>query len=146
RQLWELWRRGQAPHVGDFLAHAGRLSPAQLVAVLRVDQRERWRHGDRIPAEDYLRQFPLLDADRLHALDPIYSEFLLREELGEGPAVAEYAGRFPHFAGEIRLQVELHWAIVPSLAAAPQAGPRPDPGLPAVPGYELLEVLSRGGM
>jgi serine/threonine-protein kinase len=147
--LWELWHRGRGPDIRDFLAQAGRLGPAQLVAVLRVDQRQRWLHGDRIPAEDYLRQQPALAAAPPHALDLIYSEFLLREELGELPAVEEYARRFPAFADELQLQVELHRAATPALTtqpAAPPAGPCPELHFPVVPGYELLEVISRGGM
>jgi serine/threonine-protein kinase len=149
RLLWELWRQGRPPEISDFLIQAGRLGLAQLVAVLRVDQRQRWLHGDRITVEDYLRQLPALAAEPLHALDLIYSEFLLREELGESPAVEEYARRFPAFADELHLQVELHRAVTPSRTAQPPAtlaGPCPDPHFPVVPDYELLEVIGRGGM
>jgi hypothetical protein len=149
RVLWELWRQGLSPNISDFLIRAGQLGPTQLVAVLRVDQRQRWLLVDRIPAEDYLQQLPILAAEPLHALDLIYSEFLLRQELGESPAVEEYARRFPAFADEFRLQVKLHSAVTPSLTTLPPAkpaGPYPDLPFPVVPGYELLEVIGRGGM
>src|SRR5262249_62304757 len=46
RQLEQLWRRGERPDVQHFLAAAPAVAPAPLLAVLRVDQRERWRSGE----------------------------------------------------------------------------------------------------
>jgi serine/threonine-protein kinase len=162
-QLWQLWRQGQQPDVREFLTRPEELSPADLVAVLRVDQDQRWRRGERIPAENYLQQFFSLDGEAEHALDLVYSEFLLREELGEAPAVQKYAERFPELAAAFRLQVELHRALN---AEEPRSVPRSatpfeDAGtvhggrvirsqraetLPAVSGYELMGLLGRGGM
>jgi hypothetical protein len=58
RRLWGLWRQGQQPSVEDFLARADIRDPDRIVAVLRVDQWERWRLGQRVPAETYLDAFP----------------------------------------------------------------------------------------
>src|SRR5688500_10811275 len=85
RQLWRLWRQGQRPDVRRFLSEAGPLTPEQLAAVLAVDQRERWLGGERVGAEDYLRDHPALAADVERALELVYGEFLLREELDETP-------------------------------------------------------------
>ena len=63
QRLWQLWRQGQQPDVLAFLAHAGDLKPEQVAAVLLVDQRERWRLGERVPAENYLDLFPHLQDD-----------------------------------------------------------------------------------
>ena len=79
------WRRGPRPDVRRLLDRAGDLAPAQVAAALRVDQRERWRIGDRVPAADYLRDCPALRGDPEAALEMIYGELLLREELGEAP-------------------------------------------------------------
>src|SRR5690242_3406427 len=98
RELLHLWRRGQRPDVHRFLAAAGALSPADIVAVLAVDQRERWQTGERIPAEVYLQRYPALQADVEKALELVYGEFLLREGLGETPTPEEYAQRFPQYA------------------------------------------------
>jgi WD40 repeat protein len=88
----------------------------------------------------------------------VYAEFLLREQLGEGPAAEEYERLVPQHAARLRQQVLLHRAL--------RAGSGPDPGggltapegppstpppadaapLPAVPGYEVLGELGRGGM
>src|SRR5262249_5814945 len=137
-------------------------SLADLVAVLRVDQRERWLAGEQVHAETYLREFFPLQGSAEHALDVVYGEYLLREELGEGPDAEEYARRFPQFAEGLRLQVALH-AAVRDGAASETPGPEPTPfenrqtvhdnrvlapgaDLPAVPGYEVVGVLGRGGM
>src|SRR6516225_348479 len=95
QQLWELWRQGQQPDVQEFLARAGPLPRAQLLAVLRVDQRERWQGGERILVETYFERHPSLRDDEQAALDLIFGEVLLREELSQTPALAEYLERFP---------------------------------------------------
>jgi tetratricopeptide (TPR) repeat protein len=160
RRLWDLWREGQEPSVADFLAQIGLREPEKILAVLRVDQSERFRIAQWVRAETYLEAFPVVRDDPEGAVDLIFSEFLLREEKGERPAPEEYAERFPHHAEELKLQIDLHRAMEAHNELAPsQAGgartlfdPRalesalgPD-GLPEVPGFEVLEVLGRGGM
>jgi tetratricopeptide (TPR) repeat protein len=145
--------------VDAFLAQAGPLAPAQVAAVLRADQRGRWRAGDPVPAEDYLRRHPAVAADPDGAADLIYNEFLLREARGERPDPDEYARRFPQHADLLRAQIDLHreMAAGPGDCAATlrAAGPDGPPGAtdrgqgparPAVPGYEVLGELGRGGM
>ena len=41
-QLWDLWQKGFRPSVKKFLAAAESLNLETLVAVLRVDQQQRW--------------------------------------------------------------------------------------------------------
>src|SRR5438046_2697333 len=79
-QLRQLWDEGPPPDVSAFLQRVGPLSPIQLGAVLRADQRGRWRAGERVLAEDYLRRFPAVLENAETALDLIFNEFLLREE------------------------------------------------------------------
>jgi WD40 repeat protein/predicted Ser/Thr protein kinase len=161
-QLWRLWRQGQRPDVRQFLAQCGELTPAQVAAVLRVDQCQRWQSGLRVPAESYFEFDPSLRADEERALDLVYGEFLLREELGERPTLQEFVQRFPHYAEQLRLQVELHRAVEaggridPRLTTdtPPQAAPAPGGETvssgcgdwPEVSGYEVLGELGRGGM
>src|SRR5215470_15527008 len=94
-RLWRLWQEGQRPEVGQFLAQAGALTPTQLAAVLRVDQRQRWQAGEHVPAEAYLERYPALQADPECALELIYGEFLLREESGAAHPLEELHRRFP---------------------------------------------------
>ncbi len=162
RQLWQRWRNGERPDVHVFLASAGARAPAQLVAVLRVDQQERWHLAERVPAEEYLGPYPVLRAGD-DAADLIYGEYLLREERGETPSLEEYVGRFQTFAAQLEKQFKLHraleqvsgrdsgdWASLSVWlrdlsAPEPQETPAPG-GWPAVAGYEILGELGRGGM
>jgi serine/threonine-protein kinase len=151
-RLAQLWRRGQRPDVWQFLTAAGDLPPDQVVAVLAVDQRERWLAGERRPAEAYLEHCPTLGADGERALELVYGEFLLREELGEEPAPDEYLRRFPQFAARLAQQVEVHRAMAERTSVlsrtlklgADNSGTGPTG--PVVPGYEVLGELGRGGM
>jgi predicted Ser/Thr protein kinase len=157
--LLQRWRRGERPDLGAFLAAAGPLPHDQLAAVLRVDQRQRWQSGERVPAENYFQRYPDLRADVEAAVDLVYGEFLLRERHGERPAADEYGQRFPEFTDVLRAQIELHRALAtshgddtaaPRPAEAPTLLPGATPagpsGWPQVPGYEILEELGRGGM
>jgi WD40 repeat protein/tRNA A-37 threonylcarbamoyl transferase component Bud32 len=125
--LWERWRKGEEA-AADVLARADALTPAQLAEVLAAHQAERWRQGDRTPAEHYLQQYPTLRADAGALCDLVYCEFLLRVELGEAPDFAEYLRRFPAHADALQ---RLHAydqlnAVLPWFAGG--AGPRPTAG------------------
>jgi hypothetical protein len=107
---------------------------------LLADQRQRWEQGRRILVESYLAQFPSLGTDQEAVLDLIYNEVYLREQHGEPADLAEYVQRFPQWTAELRLQFEVHQAIQTSSAPATM------PVTGAVPGYDLLDEIGRGGM
>jgi len=108
--------RTTAPHQGGttlsgLLAQASRLSAVELANLAVADLRERWRSGERVPAEAYLSQLPTLHSNTDGLLDLIYGEILAREELGESPDVAEYVRRFPEHESALRRQFNLHGAV-----------------------------------
>jgi WD40 repeat protein/serine/threonine protein kinase len=108
-------------------------------------QRQRWQEGDRVLVETYLHEHPSLREKTDELLELLYHEIVLREERGQSPSVEEYQRRFPEYAEEIRLYFEVHAALCPP--GGPTAGGPPAAGgLPSVRGYEVLEVLGRGGM
>jgi serine/threonine protein kinase len=144
-ELLRRWAEWGAADVAAFLEEVGPLSPAELAAALRADQRQRWQAGEGVPAEHYLQRHPALVADPEAALDLIFNEFLLRERLGEAPDAAEYRRRFPEFAEPLQAQISLHRALA-GAPTLPPAGPGGGLGRPSVPGYEVLEELGRGGM
>src|SRR5579885_2609410 len=116
-RLWRLWRQGERPDVDAFLIQAGPLSFPEVAAALRVDQRERWRLGEGVPAEAYLARHPDLRSDPEIALDLIFNEYLAREQGGDQPGLEEVLRRFPEHAAVLRVQIELHRAV------AAEAGP-----------------------
>jgi WD40 repeat protein len=166
RRLASLWRQGQRPRVEDFLAEAGVSEAAQVIPVLRVDQWERRRAGEWVRAESYLETFPAVRNDPEHAIDLIFAEYMLREQFGESPTLEEYARRFPQYADQLKLQVELHQAMQVDGAsglhatwsedrASRSANPRTQSQASSdfdshprveIPGYEVLDVLGWGGM
>ena len=155
-RLWELWRQGLRPDVRFFLREAGELTPSQLAAVLRIDQRERWWLGQRVPAMAYLNDHPALEAEPEAAIEVIYGEFLLREELGESPSLDEYQVDYPRYAARLRSQVELHRALAGDTAARKESTflpisadspPTQDVARwPDLTNFVILEELGRGGM
>jgi hypothetical protein len=89
-----------------------------------------WQAGQRPRIEDYLGELPEPGRSAL-ARELIALEIDYRRRAGEDPRPDEYRARFPDLD------------VPPTVAG--QAGPG-DPGLPAVPGYEILQELGRGGM
>jgi WD40 repeat protein/Tfp pilus assembly protein PilF len=166
RRLASLWRRGQHPKVEDFLAQAGISDPALVVTVLRVDQWEQCRRGQWVAAESYLEAFPAVSEEPEHAIDLVFAEYMLREQLGELPTLEEYARRFPQYADQLKLQVELHQAMEGKGAGEwratwgegqvnPSANRRTGSAIrsesesvdyPNITGYEVLGILGWGGM
>src|SRR5262249_9860149 len=160
RRLASLWRQGQQPDIADFLAAAGTSDPDEVLAVLRVDQTERFRLGQSVRVETYLDAVPALRDNRDQLLDLIFAEYLLRDESGQRPAAEEYFRRFPQYAQELKLQFELNqaleshvkWPSIPTQIIRTQVDRRPvesgggSEGLLEIPGFAVLGVLGRGGM
>ena len=123
---------------------------------LLADQRRRGLRGESLRVEDYIARHPALRDDTEGLLDLIYNEVVLREEGGEVPSLPEYRSRFPDLAGPLGDLFEVHGAIGadPTGCATIRAGAGstsaypawPDPGWPALDGYEVVDVLGSGGM
>ncbi len=118
----------------------------------RIDQRRRWEQGERVLVEAYLEQLPGLRSEPEEVLALIEHEVVLRQEMGETPHLEEYLGRFPQLAHDLRLHFQVHDALRteplprPTLVGRARAGGRPAGDRPALPGYEVLGELGRGGM
>ena len=131
------------------------------LATLQQDQHRRWKQGERVPVESYLKQTSGLKEDPEALLDLILGEVILREQAGEQPRLDEFLKRFPHLDVPLRLQFEVHQLVedepLSALGALSSAGdswtarPRSpvesiDLARSTLPGYEILDELGRGGM
>lgn len=169
-KLWQLWEQGERPDVKLYVERAEIESVDLLVEILQVDQTQRWGNGDQIQCEEYIDQFPILDQPETASqlLDLIYSEICLREDSGESPVIEEYLTRFPSLSNDLKNQFQIHCqfgrqALSESLSVSirshllsqtsPTHGDTKLHGrqdfqlhLPQIPGYEVLELLNRGGM
>ena len=151
-RLYRLWRQGDRPDVDAFLA-AGRLPPPEAAAVLRWISASSWRLGEGVPAEAYLRRHPAVAADAEAALDLIFNEFLLRGQCGDPPALDEFLGATSRTRRGSpradRVAPGRHGRpLPPDGDTLPRASPSgaDDSAAPAVPGYEILGEVGRGGM
>lgn len=115
-----------------------------LSAMMR-EQRRRWQKGEPVLLESLLSAHPNLKHQTGPLLDLLYHEILLREEAGEHPCLEEYQQRFPELGRQLQDHFEVHAALrtaVQSLLTDRSSVPE----LRAVPGYEILGLLGRGGM
>jgi WD40 repeat protein len=156
-RLIALWQQSSGTDLRRFLDDAAPLPPADLVAVVLYDQRQRWQHGDRRPAETYLDLCPELHQSG-GAFELILAEWLLLRQAGATPVLAEFEQRFPRYAAALRHQLERQGllpaggsqgdthACTPPLNRARKSGPRARPAPLQIPGYQILGELGRGGM
>lgn len=171
RRLEALWGEGSIPQVSEIIRQESGLAPAQIAEALRVDQRNRWMMGEPTPVASYLNDFPCLHADPEAVLDLIWSEYLIREALGDSPELERYARDYPQYASLLHRQFEVHrWVEQADNTPQPaghSSGPSdptpPNRPLPAaqprghlstnsdtpsfrLPGYDVLGVIGQGGM
>jgi hypothetical protein len=118
---------GPALEVGAFLAQVQAGAPQDLLPVFQADLSARWHRGQRVLVEPYLGH-PGLAGNEEAMLDLIYSEFLLRRQLGDNPPVEEYSRRFPKFGERLRRLLFLDQALFPTSggAHAPSQGEQGD--------------------
>src|SRR5262245_13013760 len=62
----------------------------------------RLRAGERCTSEDLLAGHPLLDEQPDLAVELVYTEFVLREELGQAPQPDDFCRRFPQWQAQLR--------------------------------------------
>lgn len=113
------WQSGRRPVLDDYLIDGGD-RPGLLKQLVQADLECRLRAGESARVEDYLQRFPELQQARQTLLDLLAHEFRLRRQ-GEA---ADQRSLTVHDGAEI-----------PAV-----------PMFPALPGYEVVEQLGRGGM
>jgi serine/threonine protein kinase/lipoprotein NlpI len=100
-----------------------------------------WRKGDRRPVEHFLAEYPGLCHQAEAAIDLIYEELCLRQELGEEFDCREYLDRFPQWEPQLEVLLQFHGILEQGL------------GKPLLPNvgqslgeFHLLTELGRGAL
>ena len=75
---------------------------------LAGELRRRWEAGERPSAEEVLEQRPDLWMNGEAALEVVYEEYCQRENAGDQEAERDILGRFPQWAGPLRIMIECH--------------------------------------
>jgi eukaryotic-like serine/threonine-protein kinase len=142
-------------HESQSHAEADTVAMQGLLARLIADQKHRWEKNERLLVEHYLELHPALVHQPESLLDLIYQERMLRESIGETPQLSEYVTRFPALSNELEVQFEVDDAFDAQCLSETLLGKINVPmhevrrmgelPLPQVSGYEILEVLGRGG-
>jgi tetratricopeptide (TPR) repeat protein/predicted Ser/Thr protein kinase len=122
----------------------------------------RLRSGEACQAEEYLANEPAIGSDTDAVLELLYTEFVVREQLGEHPRPEEWLVRFPQWRAELAQLFQIH-ALVDGddTQGAERSGTHRDKVTTArgeypsgadrndgrfLGGYEILQEIGRGGM
>ncbi|HYH66673.1 MAG TPA: serine/threonine-protein kinase [Urbifossiella sp.] len=145
RRFEDAWRAGR-PDLAAFLPTDTPPPTDLLLELVHVDLEFRFRSGDDARVEDYVARFPALAVDTL-LLDLIRAEFALRGRHHPPADTADFCRRFPDHAADIGSLLgdpKRPGGLTPTRAAGAPAEPLRV--APAIPGYEILDELGRGGM
>jgi hypothetical protein len=80
----------------------------------RTEMERRLRSGEPCRSEQLLAEYPALAADTARAIDLVYAEFDLRQQLGQRPDPAEWYNRFPQWREQLRGQLAAHGLLTGS--------------------------------
>jgi serine/threonine protein kinase len=131
--------------------------PQQRLRQACAELERRLRAGESCSAEELFATFPDLASDADAALELIYTEFVMREQLGQKPVPADWYARFPQWRHDLEQLFQIHRAVGVGETLPPNATPVPADRagdcMPADAGccrrmgnYELLAEVGRGGM
>jgi serine/threonine protein kinase len=141
---------GQEVNLKPYLPPPGdRLRRVALQRLIATDLAERWRSGQHVTLEQYLRDYPELGTPADLPAPLILEEYRARKEHGPPPDLGEYQDRFPEQFSRLHRLIEQE---------SPAAPPPPVPPAPAPPagsvdlqagaivgaGYRLIRRLGRG--
>jgi predicted ATPase len=144
RRFESEWRQGPRPVINDYLPTAEPLHNRALVELVHIDLELRLKAGEAARVEEYLARYPKLAGDRAVTLALIAAEHELRRRREPRLTLDEYLQRFPDYRAELPAQI-----AGPTVAAGETPPCSADPRVeapPEVAGYEVLSLLSRGGM
>ena len=119
----------------------------------RADLEAAVRGSSDLPAEQVLADHPAVAADTEAALELVYTEFVLREQLGQAPDPADWYRRFPQWRTDLEQMFEVHVELKKqdekrkSRASADPIRVAPSASSARTIGeFEILGEIGRGGM
>ncbi|HYH67029.1 MAG TPA: protein kinase [Urbifossiella sp.] len=114
----------------------------------RAELESSLRGGGDARAEALLTAYPAVATDPEAALELVYTEFVVRQELGQNPTPADWIERFPQYRADLEQMFEVHDELCRSDAITRHDGLGAVPASRAVmiPGYQILGEVGRGGM
>jgi serine/threonine protein kinase len=140
----QAWRGGRTPTVADFLPSDSALRGPVLAELVLTDLEYRVQAGQAARVEEYLEQFPELQADLDYVANLIAKEYMLRRRREHNLEPTGFLQRFPE-----QREALLTRLMLPAQGPLDQSStgrPGTTAPLPAIPGYDILEELGRGGM
>jgi serine/threonine-protein kinase len=100
------WEEGSRPTLDEFLPAGTTERSALVIELAHAELEYRLRAGEPARAEDYLRKYPDLRADRAAAMDFIAAEYDIRSRQETAVTIAEYLERFPDYGDALRARLE----------------------------------------
>jgi WD40 repeat protein len=155
----DAWQRGEQPNLADYLPADGPERQAALIPLVHIDLERRLKAGQAVRVEAYLWRYPELaaDADRVVAL--LEAEWKLRQrhephlklKVFVERAMRALKAASPHLGDEpATLPPEsppAHPSLAETRTESAKLAPAPvESSWPYVAGYEILNVLGKGGM
>src|SRR5258708_536489 len=125
--------------------------PQQCLRQAAAELTQRLRAGEACGAEQMFARFPELAGHAEAALELVYTEFVVREDLGQESSLVEWRARFPLLQERLQRLLDLPGAMQSGadtpgpgsstpLGAAPALGPPPA----RLGGFEILGEIGRG--
>ncbi|MFN4260299.1 MAG: WD40 repeat domain-containing serine/threonine protein kinase [Gemmataceae bacterium] len=143
RRFEAAWQNGARPTVDDFLPAEEPLRGQVLGELVHIDLERRLKAGEASRLEDYLRRYPELEQNQQAALSLIVAEYRLRRQQDPRVDAASYEQRFPAYQEQLAHQLA---AVSPTVDTPNSHGEQAHADYPRIAGYDILEVLGRGGM
>jgi serine/threonine protein kinase len=139
------WSSPTPPDLANYLpAPAHPLRSLALLELIKTDLEMRWKRGQVIGIEVYLKRFPELASSAKVIPQLLYEEYRVRQQFGDRPGLASYQSRFPEHFEELQKLAQVWAGRVATMAAVEQQPTAPGPVSSIGPPLAVNKILSVG--